>query len=377
MSKLTTEIPFTELVERVVSLGRANQNAYEKVRGIVQDIYTRDIPTKHDWQFLFASSAITTTEEYKTGTVSINTGTQGAGFSSDVSATAAMVGRKIKFSGNEVVYDVNSFMGTTSLQILPPFQGNSNIASGTYTIFQPTYALSVDFDRFPKDGGVYKWSGGRKEIMSESPYQEYAEDYSGQPSTPSTVRLVGQDTAGNQLVEFSPPPKDARVYSYDYLRRVYPMKETTQGLIKGISANATTVVSQTNGLFVHGVGSDSSVMPYAFFRVTEFGKGADSEWHKALAVISNSDITLRSAFGNSAVTTANYAFCTTPAIPTMLHPAILYGSVAQLLLDQGDDKAVIYLGRYAQVLSDAKRIYVTRTYSQDIHGIHEEYDYRR
>ena len=45
MSKNTTEIPYTEIVERVMSLGRVNANAIEKVRGIVQDIYTRDIPT--------------------------------------------------------------------------------------------------------------------------------------------------------------------------------------------------------------------------------------------------------------------------------------------------------------------------------------------
>ena len=61
MSKNITEIPYTELVERIMSLGRVNANAIEKVRGIIQDIYTRDIPTKWDWQFLFASSSITTT----------------------------------------------------------------------------------------------------------------------------------------------------------------------------------------------------------------------------------------------------------------------------------------------------------------------------
>ena len=60
MSKNTSFIPYTEIVERVMSLGRVNPNAVEKVRGIVQDIYTRDIPTKWDWNFLYASSSITT-----------------------------------------------------------------------------------------------------------------------------------------------------------------------------------------------------------------------------------------------------------------------------------------------------------------------------
>ena len=64
-------------------------------------------------------------------------------------------------------------------------------------------------------------------------------------------------------------------------------------------------------------------------------------------------------------------------MPTMLHPAIIYGSLAHIMADQNDPNAAIYLGRYAQVLSDAKRIYVSRTYSQDIHGLHEEWEYRR
>ena len=93
MSKTTTEIPYVELIERGMSIGRVNPNAIEKFRGIVQDIYTRDIPTKHDWTFLFANSSIVTIEEYKTGTVSATTGNQVASFSSDAALTADMVGR--------------------------------------------------------------------------------------------------------------------------------------------------------------------------------------------------------------------------------------------------------------------------------------------
>ena len=100
MSKTTIEAPFTEIVERVMSLGRVNQNAIEKVRGIVQDIYTRDIPTKHDWNFLFASSAIVTTGEYKTGNATVNTGDRIVTFSTDTVLIDSMNSRKIKFSFN-------------------------------------------------------------------------------------------------------------------------------------------------------------------------------------------------------------------------------------------------------------------------------------
>lgn len=375
MSKTTVEVPYTEIVERVMSLGRVNANAIEKVRGIIQDIYTRDIPTKHDWNFLFASSSIVTTGEFKTGNASVNTGTRVVSFSTDAVMIDSMNGRKIKFSGNEVVYDITSFMTVSSLQILPEFQGSTNIANGGYSIFQPVYALASDFDRFPKDGGVYKWSGGSKEILSEEPYQEYAENYSGQPSIPEKLRIVGLDTAGNTLIEFRPAPKDSRVYSYDYLARLSPMQETSTNLVRGISARGVAVALIGTTQYAE-ITTDTKTINY--FRVDALGKGQDSQWYPILSYTGDSALTLRTVFANSAITSsANYTISQIPRIPTMLHPAILYGSLAHIMADQNDPNAVLYLSRYAQVLSDAKRIFVTRVYGQDIHGIHEEWDYRR
>ena len=374
MSKNTVELPYTEIVERVKSITRSPDNAIEKVRGVVQDIYTRDIPVKHDWTFLFASSSIVTTAEYKTGNASATTGSRIISFSSDAIMIDSMNGRKIKFAGNEVVYEVTSFMAVNSLQVLPEFQGASNITNGSYTVFQPVYALAGDFDRFPKNGGIYKWSGGNKEIMDEAPYSEYAEDYNGNPSVPERVRLVSVDTAGNQLIEFSPPPKDARVYSYDYYRRLSPLQETSAGHISSIPAKSLTVTGYTTARFVDA-GTDSNTLN--FLRIDVYGKGQDSSWYSAV-ISHDSAIALRTAFANSAVTSsANFVVSNVPRIPSMLHPAIMYGAVAHILADQNDDMAAVYMGRYAQVLSDAKRIYVSRTYSQDIHGVQEDWDYRR
>ena len=375
MGKNTTELPYTEIVERGMSLGRVNANAIEKFRGIVQDIYTRDIPTKHDWTFLLASSAITTVGEFKTGNATVTTDSRIVSFSSDAVMIDSMNGRKIKFSGNEVVYEITSFMAVDSLQILPSFQGNANITNGSYTIFQPTYALASNFDRFPKNGGIYKWSGGNKEIMDEAPYQEYAEDYASQPSIPDRVRLVGVDTAGNQLVEFSPAPKDVRNYSYDYLQRLSPMQETSTNLVRGISSKAV-LVSLLGTTQYADITTDSNTINY--FRVDALGKGQDSQWYPILSYTGDSAHTLRTVFAASAITSsANYTISQIPKMPTMLHPAILYGSLAHILADQNDPNAALYLMRYAQVLSDAKRIFVSRTYSQDIHGVQEEWEYRR
>lgn len=374
MAKNTNQIPSTEIVERVMSLGRVNPNAIEKVRGIINDIYLRDIPTKWDWNFLFASSSITSVQEYKTGNATVTTGSRIVHFSTDAVMADSMNGRKIKFSGNEVVYEVSSFAGVNSLQILPEFQGANNLANVSYTIFQPTYALAGDFDRFPKDGGIYKWTGGQKEILSESPYQKYAEEYNGNPSVPQSVRLIGLDTAGNTLVEFSPPPKDARVYSYDYLVRLQPMQETSTGLVRSVSARSLTVSLVGTSQFAE-INTDSKSINY--FRVDALGRGNDSQWYPIISYQGLSSLTLNVAFANSAVTSANYTISQVPNIPPMLHPAIVYGSLAHIMADQNDPNSQLYLERYNQVVMDAKKIFVTRSYSQDIDGIHTDWDYRR
>ena len=375
MSKNITEIPYTEMVERGMSIARVNPNAIERFRGLLQDIYTRDIPMKHDWQFLFVSSAITTTAEFKTGNASATTDSAIVTFSSDATITSDMVGRKIKFSGNDVVYKVDSFISAQSIQILPPLNGATNLTSVSYSIFQPIYALASNFDRFPKGGGLYRWSGNEKEILPEEPYQEYTENYSGSLSIPEKVILVGMDTAGNPLLELRPAPKDARVYSYDYLKRLPPMMETTANLLRGVSAQ-TTAVSFIGTTQFTEVNTDSATINY--FRVDVLGKGQDSQWYPVLGYTGNSALTLRSVFANSAITSsANYTIAEIPKMPSMLHTAILYGAVAETMMDQGDEKAAIFYAKYAQVLSDAKRIYVTRVYVQDIHGIQEEWDYRR
>ena len=61
----------------------------------------------------------------------------------------------------------------------------------------------------------------------------------------------------------------------------------------------------------------------------------------------------------------------------MLHHAILYGALSHIMADQNDPNAKLYFERYTETVMDAKKIYVSRNYSQDIHGIQEEWIYRR
>ena len=376
MSKNISEIPVTEIIERSQKLARTGNNTFEKIRGIVQDVYLREIPSKFDWDFLLVSSSFTTLAEYKIGTASVNTGASSVTFSSDVTLDASYVGRKISFSATGEVYTINSFSSAQAVTVIPSFRGTNNVSNGAYTIFQNVYPLSSNFDRFPKNGGVYRWEGGKKVGMKEEPYRQYLDDSTYSPTPiPEKVRLSGADTAGNQQIEMIPPPSTDRNYGYDYFKQLYPLMETTAGTLSSISALATSVVGNSNSKFLDIYRSHSSNS--LWFRVDNIGVGADSQWYRVLNISHDSALTLATVFANTAITSsANYTLAEAPDMPVRLHTGILYGTIRILNVDQNDEHYALYHTQYYQVLSDSKRIYVSRPYGIEIEGIHEEFRYR-
>ena len=372
MSKNTIEIPFAEIVERQMRLASIRADAEAKARSVSNDIYVRDIPRKEDWNFLMVTSSITFVAEYGSGTATIQPGSSTVTFSSDFVADSAMRGRKIKFDGSDYVYDVVDLSSSTGVIIGPPFSDTNSVSGGNYGIFQPVYPLNSDFERFPKNGGLYHFKGGKKQVIPEADYQVYLEDYDPSPSqTQASCRVTGMDTAGNQLVEVTPPPVAALAVQYDYLKQLRPMRETTAGVLDTIAAAGTTVTGSAGTTrFTEATTGD-------FFRVDNFGTGEDSEWFRIIAIAHDSSLTLATAFGLSAATSAAYTICSAPDMPVMMHPAVLYGGLAQLTATQDDPIALAYKQEYANILSDGKRVYKTRVYSKDISTIAEEWDYRR
>lgn len=368
MAKNIAEIPYTEIVERTMALGRVPDNTISKVRGIVQDVYVREVQTKYDWNYLIAESSITTTAQYNAGNITINTGATAATFSSDSVLDASFTGRRIKIFGNDAVYGV-SFSNTTAATLAPSFQGIANVSAASYAIYQPFYALATDFDRFLTDGGIDKWQAGKREAIKETSYPEFALKRSATPSTPEVLRFIGMDTAGNSVIELAPPPRDSRNYAYSYIRKLSPLMDTTAGTVT-ISAKAQTVTGDTSCRFTEATTGD-------WLRIDSFGKGQDSSWYRIIAIAHDSSLTLQSLFANSGVTNASYTIARAPEMPARMQPAVLYGTLRNILLDQSDENALYYNIKMAEVLSDGKRIYVNRPFSQDIHSIAEDYNYRR
>ena len=122
-------IPFTEIVEIVGDRSRANADTKQRIRGVVNEVYTLDIPKEYDWSFLKASSAISTIAEHKSGYASVTTQNTAVVLQSSNTISAAYTDRKIKFNGNANIYDF-TYSQATGGTILPPLSGIANVSTG-------------------------------------------------------------------------------------------------------------------------------------------------------------------------------------------------------------------------------------------------------
>ncbi len=349
-------------------MARIADDGLARVRAAVQDEY-KDIRNKEDWTFMIVGSAIACTAPYTTGVASVNTQDTVVTFSSDVSITAAFTGRKIKFNDNGNVYDFTQ-NGTTGGTISPPLSGDSNVSSGAYSIFQDTYALPNDFSRFPRNVALLNQQGGRNTPIKEAKsYESWVVNYNPSPSVPDKCRVIESGTAGLQAVQLNPPPSKAYVFPYSYVRDLPSLRETTAGFAD-IATNGTAITGSA------GTTRFTEAATGSFFRINAFGKKDDSEWYRVIAVGNNSSATLQTAFGLSGVTTAGYTLSMAPLMPELMHSILIYGGLMRILSDQSDPQYAWASSMKSATLTDARRLYKSRDYSQEIEGVWEDYYYR-
>lgn len=208
MSKNIEEIPFTEIVERVIQLARLREDVSNKVRGIVNDVYVRDITRKEDWTFLLTRSYISLDGEYKTGVITATTGSTTVTFDSSVTMTSSMTGRRLKINNNNYIYDF-TFAGATGGTISPSLIGSTNASGESYSLYRNVYPLAADFEKFPKNGGLHLYQSGKKKIIPEKGYDYYTDQFNATPNDNTEYcKVLGKDTAGNYQVEIIPPPQE-------------------------------------------------------------------------------------------------------------------------------------------------------------------------
>ncbi len=361
-------IPYTEIVERVQDLSRSNTDTRSRIRGIVNEIYTLDIPSETDWNWLKASSAISCIAEYKTGVVSINTQGTGVLFTSGATITTSMSNRKIKFSNNPDIYDF-TYTAANSGTISPPLSGSLNIAGGTYTIYKNIYSLPPDFDRFPVNGGLLFYSSGQPTPLPELIDDDYYATVNASPSSnPTNCRLVGYDTGGNEQVEIIPPPSTQYNLNNEYIKTLAPMKENTMG----------TIVVTSNQTAVTGTGTVFTQMNTGdYIRADVFGKSVDSNWYKIETITSDTNLTLSTVFRKDSSYSGSFTICSTPIMPYKFHNALIYGAIRKILPDQKDPMFLMANAEYAKIIRENKILAQSRYAKDDVELIAEDSEYRR
>lgn len=370
MSKNQTVLPATEIVERANQIARVGAtNDDGRVWGAMNDVYLRELPHAEDWTFLLASSSLITTAKYGVGTASVNTGDTAVTFSGGAAIPAALTGCKIRFTDNANVYDFTR-TGAATGTISPPLSEDRNVSGGAYVVFQPTYALAGNFNRFPKNGGLTLWAGNRPTPIPEQTIQGSYEEYSATPSRPARCRLVTAGTDGTQKVALDPAPDKAYVLPYDYFMTPSPLTESTAGVVT-INAGSITVVGSA------GTTRFTEASVGWWFRVDSQGEGSQSEWYRILAITHDSSLTLQTAYGKVAATTATYTLCPAPAMPEVMQEALLHGTVKRLLSDQNDTQYAIADSLQSVAIMAAKRLYKSRIYNQPIGLDLEDYNFRR
>jgi len=362
-------IPYTEIVERAQDLGRAGADTRPRLRGLVQSVYTRDIPNEFDWTHMKARSAIVCVAEYNTGYASITTGGSTVSFCSGATLDSSFIGRRIKFDSNPDLYDITALVSTTGCTVSPVLSGEVHVETGGYTVFKNIYSLPQNFDRFLINGGLMFYQGGQPTPVPEKVDDDFFAIFNAGPtSTPDACRMIEADSNGCYQFELTPPPASPYILMNEYIKVLLPMSENSMG----------TVVMTSNSTAVTGTGTWFTRMNTGdYIRADMFGKGADSDWYRITAIVSETNLTLDRVFRIDSCYAGSYTISSAPEMPYKFHEALIYGALRKYLPDHKDQMWVIANREFAKILSDNKALFQTRHSKDDIELIAEDSEYRR
>jgi len=362
-------IPFVEIVERAQDLGRAGADTRSRLRGLVQSVYTRDIPIEFDWTFLKASSAIVCLAEYNTGYASCVTQDGTVSFTSGATLDSSFIGRRIKFDSNPDIYDITALYSTTGCTISPVLSSEAHVETGGYTIFKNIFSLPENFDRFLINGGLLYYQGGQPTPIPEKVDGDFLSEFNASPnSTPSGCRMLGPDSNGCLQVEIEPPPSTPYIMRNEYIRALLPMKENSMGT--AVFTSNSTVVTGSGTWFTRMTTGD-------YIRAEQFGKNTDSDWYRITAIASNTNLTLSRVFRIDSNYTGSFMISSAPEMPYNFHESLIYGALRKYLPDHKDQMWVIANREFAKILTDNKVLFNNRHSRDDIDTIATDPEYRR
>lgn len=357
-SVITGIIPFTELYERLLNLGRIDSpNNRDYAKGLINDSYTRTLPRVEDWDIMIKSANLRMIPVYNTGTVSVTVGSTaltGVG-TTFTAAMTAEEGYKVTIQGNRDIYTF-TYVSATTATISPALSGPNAASGATFKVFKDEYDLTTDFDRFLKNGSIYVKSDGRnQDVIKEVPRDMFEEEFVNDAQDPirRALRTRINANTGRRMVRVNPYPKQAYNYPYEYFFRLTQMTEYTTGTID--VGNGSTAIVGNDTFFLTNV----SVGDY--LRVDGNGIADSSIWYKITSITNNNNLTLETAYGEATEGDLNYTICSAPnSFPPEFHEFILYDALFIVGGEQGDPNSQGFGLRRAEILQDLKKNYKSR-----------------
>jgi len=335
-------------------------NNEDYAKGLANDAYTRALPGIFDWNPIIKEGSLTMTAAYNTGTVSCSAGgtvVTGLGTTWTGGMTIGN-GWRIKFAGYSIVYEF-TYISATSASINPALEGAVDMTSSGYNLYRDEYSLPSDFDRLLKNGSIYVYQGGRLyNTIGELPRDQFRAGFLPEPMDPIfRCILTRTDSSGNRMVRLNPPPKTAKIYPFDYVQKITPMKEYTIGTASAVLGS--TVVTGAGTLFLTNAAAGM------YFRNDTIGVGDSSKWYQIASVDSNTQLTLTSAYSDATDSGIAYTVCSAPsAFPSEFHEFILYESVSVSVASADDPNTKIMIAKRMDVLNRLKSNYKSRRSNQ-------------
>jgi hypothetical protein len=216
-------------------------------RAAIQFAY-RDLPSRHEWTYLYRQRLIQTVASYSTGTVEFDY-TGGANermltLTTGTWPSWATYGRVI-IDGTH--YEVEDRKSDSIITLSETSNPGADVASGTtYTLYRNSYPLPANFRRF-----VALWDVAQYPIHFVDQRQQHTslQGFFDTPGTPchATYRNTGKYLGGTELL-FGPPPSTATTYDllYEASPRPLTIDEYSAGTVSVTSGDATvTGVSTT------------------------------------------------------------------------------------------------------------------------------------
>src|SRR3990167_703782 len=346
--------PFVEIAEvaQLELVREAASGEKGKYEGLVNQIYSQDLPGVLPENFIKKEAYLTLVADYKSGTVTIGTGTANIIGSGTSWTSANSEGRLIEISGKDQIYRV-TFTAGTDLAFQDSLTWTASSGSGlTYTLYTDRYTLASDFSHMladdPEDPHVvYRYLSGNKVYLDPLSEEEFNKNDSSAVGMPYGYQMRWIKETAYLYITLA--ADSAEIIGYSYIPQLTTLTEYTTG-----------TATFTTGTAVIGAGSPSWLLNVTtgtstyYIRNDADGTGSSSKWGKISSVANATAFTLSAAWKYSSGSGITYTISEISKWPARFDDAILYK--AALIADPDNVQIDKWKGLYSEAIGLDKTV---------------------